>query len=290
MFMFLSAVGLYYSLNSKEKINIKNFYWRRFIKVFVPYLIVASLWYGIKYIFIEKQISMFLYELSTISFWIEHKGAWYVAALVPIYLIYPFFYMWTEGKKRNIKHVLSVLFVVFLNVIIYRYDNGLYIHLSQVLNGLVTFIIGSYYAEKIKHENNNCYGFIVIFLILFILKKMFISNLSMLIDSLIYSLIGIVMCIVLSFALNMLKCEYFNMFLRWFGKHSLTLYLTNIFILQAMKYFNISLMIQKYFNDYNGYITYTIVVVVGIISTYIIDYIICKYIQRNINTYNQIKR
>lgn len=97
IFMFLSGIGMWFSLNSRsENVDIKSFYIRRWEKVFIPYLLIAGVWYCIKYIVIEHSIGSFLFELSTLSYWIEHKGAWYVAALVPIYLIYPFFYKWAD--------------------------------------------------------------------------------------------------------------------------------------------------------------------------------------------------
>ena len=272
MFMFLSSIGLYYSLNSKDKIDLKYFYYRRIIKVFIPYLIVAGIWYGIKYILIEKNFFMFLYELSTLSFWLEHNGAWYVAALIPIYLIYPFFYQWTENKHRTIKHVLGILGILFLKVIIFRWNNDLYVHLAQVLNGMIVFIVGSYFADKIKYRNENGLWFVLCFFIFYLLKELFFNDLILPLNDFVHSFLGIVLCVLGAYALSRIKCDWIHLGLRWFGKRSLLLYLTNIFILQAVRYFDI----MSFFH--NGYILYGIVVVLGMICTFIFNFIISNNI------------
>ena len=75
IFLFMSGIGLYYSL--KRNGNIIDFYIRRAIRLIVPYLLIAGVWYGLKYLVIENNFLLFIYELSLLSFWIEHKGAWY---------------------------------------------------------------------------------------------------------------------------------------------------------------------------------------------------------------------
>lgn len=91
IFVFLSSIGLYYSLKSCGY-SKSEFYKRRFQRVIVPYLLIAATWYGTKYLFIQHDITEFFYELSTLSFWIDHQGAWYVAMLLPIYLVFPWFF------------------------------------------------------------------------------------------------------------------------------------------------------------------------------------------------------
>lgn len=79
IFIFLSSIGLYYSLKFSIGIGMggikSKFYKRRFQKVFVPYLLIAATWYGIKYLLIQHNALGFFYELSTLSFWIDHQGA-----------------------------------------------------------------------------------------------------------------------------------------------------------------------------------------------------------------------
>ena len=96
IFAFLSGMGLYYSMESRPGISRRDFYKRRFIRVFLPYLLIAGSWYFIRDILVEGSILSFCYELSTLSFWLEHHGAWYVAMLIPVYLVFPIYYDYVE--------------------------------------------------------------------------------------------------------------------------------------------------------------------------------------------------
>lgn len=134
IFLFLSGIGLYYSL--KNNGNIFEFYKKRFTRVIIPYLFIGGLWYGIKYLICGKgDIAQFLYELSTLSFWIEHKGAWFVAAIIPFYLFYPLLFKWLENGRRILKTSILIFVILLFAFYLSKINLGLYIHLSQVLVG-----------------------------------------------------------------------------------------------------------------------------------------------------------
>lgn len=119
IFVYLSAIGLFISLKTRGAgYNKFEFYKRRFQRVLVPYLLIAGSWYGVKCLIFQRDTLGFLYELSTLSFWIDHQGAWYVAMLIPVYLIFPYFFDWIEGSSgkqkltRKIK-IISICIVTF---------------------------------------------------------------------------------------------------------------------------------------------------------------------------------
>lgn len=134
IFLFLSGVGLYYSM--KNNGDCLEFYKKRFIRVVIPYLFIAGLWYGIRYLICENgNIVQFLYELSTLSFWKEHKGAWYVAAIIPIYIIYPLLFRWLEKGKKKLKTGLLIVLILLTALYISNVDIQFYTHLSQIIVG-----------------------------------------------------------------------------------------------------------------------------------------------------------
>ena len=61
------------------------------MRLIAPYCMIAGTWYGLLDLLIERNPALFLYDISTLSFWLEHKGAWYVAMLIPVYLLFPYF-------------------------------------------------------------------------------------------------------------------------------------------------------------------------------------------------------
>lgn len=178
IFVFLSAIGLYYSLSSHEgEYKKTEFYKRRIQRVFIPYLMIAATWYGIKYLFIQHDVAWFFYELSTASFWIGHHGAWYVAMLVPVYIIFPFFYDWVEGihgrKKisRTIKVAVVGLTASIVALTVCIVNPPLYQHLSQVLLSIIVYIVGYYYADRVKTGRYNGYGVSILCVVIYIVKS-----------------------------------------------------------------------------------------------------------------------
>lgn len=134
IFLFLSGIGLYYSLKNNGDCLI--FYKKRFNRVIIPYLFIGGVWYGIRYLICEEgNIVQFLYELSTLSFWKEHKGAWYVAAIIPIYILYPLLFKWLEKGKRALKTGLLIALVLLSAFYILNINMQLYNHLSQIIVG-----------------------------------------------------------------------------------------------------------------------------------------------------------
>lgn len=90
IFLFVSGMGLYYSL---EKIHgasqLLHWYKKRYKRILIPYLIIATPF--LLYITVENDENMwyFIKLISTISFWTDHIGAWYIALLIPLYFISP---------------------------------------------------------------------------------------------------------------------------------------------------------------------------------------------------------
>ena len=154
IFAVLSGMGLYYSLKKRGAGYSKwEFYKRRMFRVFLPYLLIAGTWYGIKYLVIERSISGFIYELSTLSYWMEHKGAWYVAMLLPAYLLFPFLYDFVERKKGKVRLGLVYSVCFTLMVLTFYLNELLYKHLFQVMNSVLLILSGYYIAKQIESNS-----------------------------------------------------------------------------------------------------------------------------------------
>lgn len=271
IFVFLSSIGLYNSLKIRGKRYKKfDFYKRRFQRVFVPYLLIAASWYGIKYLVIQHDVLGFFYELSTISYWINHQGAWYVAMLIPVYLVFPWFYDWIEGGakqqkgSRDIK-IIAVGLAVLVGTFIVSVSNyQLYSHLAQIFFSVLVYIIGYYFADKVLAGEYKGYLLSTICIVLFVVKSItplkeidFVSSLSR-------NLFAIPIINVSTYFLAKINSKPINDFLAFFGRHSLEMYLCNIFLIQAVKYFGVVDWFEEQ-GDLSGYITYSLVIIGGII-------------------------
>ena len=278
IFLFLSGIGLYYSL--KNKSDKRVFYKKRFMKVFVPYFMIAGIWYGIKYlIFEDGKILNFLYELSTLSFWMEHLGAWYVAFLIPLYLLYPLYYDYTKNKCHKYYILMTILIISFM---IYKLNLILYIHLSQILSGTVIFIIGDYVAQYIYKNTYNDTKLLLFSILFFIIKTITPLKNNFYICDLSTGFLGIAIVILGAKFFNICSLKRMHKILVFIGNYSLESYLYNIFLLQAVKYFKINNKINFFQNVLiNEVIIYMGVMILGFLLSIntrkIIDFLTKRY-------------
>lgn len=270
IFVFLSSIGLYFSLKIRGGGYSKTeFYKRRFQRVFVPYLLIAGSWYGVKYLLIQHDIYGFFYELSTLSFWRKHQGAWYVAMLIPVYFVFPYFFDWVEGGRpkmltRNRKSISVTVIIIVLTFTISLLNPQLYSHLSQVFSSILMYIVGYYCADKIMVGQYNGWLFSVICIVFYAVKAVTPLKGVDFINSISWSLLAIPILTVSSRFLSMVKSKLINNFLGFFGECSLEMYLWNIFLIQAIKYFGFIESLEGKYGNRGGYIAYGLVVVGGV--------------------------
>lgn len=111
IFFFVSGLGLYYSTHRMEysACGIAAWYRKRFVRLFVPYLIIYA---PVLYISMSDGISLnwggYLLNLSTISYWIDKTGCWFVDILVPIYLLTP---LWNRLLEKVAYPIIPTILV-----------------------------------------------------------------------------------------------------------------------------------------------------------------------------------
>lgn len=89
IFAFLSGIGIFYSLtNNKPKTYFRN----RINRTFIPFFVMAFIACGYFYLVLDWEPIIFVEEITTLSFWLNHHGPWYIAMLVPLYLVSPIYY------------------------------------------------------------------------------------------------------------------------------------------------------------------------------------------------------
>lgn len=87
IFLFLSGIGCYYSLSKKT--TLAAWYRKRFVRIFIPYAVMQIPFWTYWIVVGEFDFADKLFEFSTVKFWTHHVGAWYVALLLPLYIITP---------------------------------------------------------------------------------------------------------------------------------------------------------------------------------------------------------
>lgn len=142
-FLFLSGLGVYYSLTKRP--NVLGFYKARLVRILPAYIIVACASYCL--LRLDRASALdFFYYISGIGYWTRHaRFDWYIPTQLAFYLITPlflFFYKKLGGKKQIIYTVACMSLSVPLCVIMYYNDLiylwGTAVRLSVFLLGIHT--------------------------------------------------------------------------------------------------------------------------------------------------------
>ncbi|NDV68282.1 acyltransferase [Dysgonomonas sp. 25] len=116
IFLFLSGYGLYYS--SLKKQTTLQFYKKRFIRIFPPFILIILLNFLLK----GGDVWTFAMQASTIGFWINQPSfGWYVSAIVVLYLCFPW-YIRLFRKSPNVATITTVLIAIGFVVATWIFD------------------------------------------------------------------------------------------------------------------------------------------------------------------------
>lgn len=118
VFLFLSGFGLYYSF--KRKPDTKQFYAKRFLKILIPYVLVALPAFVWRDLFFEKLgVRNLIKDLSFISFFEEGKvWYWYIFMICVCYLLFPWIFIVFETAPDSVTEKLRLMQIfTFVTVI-----------------------------------------------------------------------------------------------------------------------------------------------------------------------------
>ena len=180
IFFILSGALLHH--NYKDKIDIKSFYKKRLVRIYIPIFISYIFLFGLTYIFNPsiiyfRKISIllsffgldFFGELlwNTIhvgTLWLV--GEWFTTVILIIYLLFPLL------RKLFIKHfylttiLISIIFLVNLKLEFLTYGNGYY----SITNGIMYFWIGMIFDKYKDYIKKYIFIPIIICLLLLIIN------------------------------------------------------------------------------------------------------------------------
>lgn len=163
IFVLLSGVGLYFSFSKGPSIG--EFYYKRFVRVYIPYLIMV-LPYAIYYLSVgEMDVGLFIQVLLTVNFWTgmsDPIDLWYISVILVFYLIYPLIYKFifrenkncrlTQEKAETLRTVLLALLTFIIAVVVCYCLNDVYSVLSRALSRLTVFVVGCYFGKLVKNK------------------------------------------------------------------------------------------------------------------------------------------
>ena len=142
IFFLLSGMGMYYSLLKTEQGGVIAWYRVRYIKLLVPYLLMVIPFYIWLDIIRNQDFVRFLLKVSTAEFWLRGGGVWFVGAIIPLYLIVPWWHRLLQGMKYRWIPTL-VIFVILVCL-------GQWRHMGEVAFFFVGYWLGKPVSEGKK--------------------------------------------------------------------------------------------------------------------------------------------
>lgn len=255
MFAFLSGIGLWYSIDKSQ--DIKRFYKNRIYRVIVPYLIISIVFNVYLDLLVQRDIILFLSDVTCISFWIRGRGAWYVAWATVIYAAYPLYARFTH-KRGYISGIVALLLIVCTAFL------GMPVRLQSVAGATVAFLIGDMLAVHIKNnkpwclKGMTCLIFVAPLYLLGIIRGQAFYVLF-------FAAVGISLCAIFAYVLEMLPNKLHACLSR-LGSVSLECYLFNIYLISVARH-----LLGDKNNTILGLISYVLIIILGICLSLIVS-------------------
>lgn len=253
VFLFLSGFGLSFSLSKSS--CLFQWYRHRYNRILTPYFLIIIPLTFIRYALELMNTTDLFYIIKyilTIQFWIDHNGVWYIAMLLPLYLITPLLFKYLQ-TNTSIKVVILILFCYSFSLL--EVSNNVLTNIQFVIIRLPSFLLGLWiYRYMLDHKTIDG-------------KFVFLSGIMAVLALLITK------HFVYSYTFAILPCVYlmnsiiehskFRNLYSFFGKISLESYLFNISIPSILLFFLPML---------NHAIVYLIAVVLGVFLSYVSNY------------------
>ena len=261
LFLFLSGVGMYFSLQKRQ--SLKHWYYHRYLRILVPFIVFSLPYYLFRALHDGDSFFTFLCNITTISFWLRHEGAWFVAMLIPLYLITPHLSKLIDNCQCRF---ISGLFlcIIFFALYLLIPSSDTIVNNIQICLSHVPSYIGGYLIGKDVYEHNNisnwmlwisifCGVLYIILIPVHVQKNWLLMPISILL---------------LSTLLDKIRTNKKVMTVLCFmGGISLESYLSNIYLPVVLRKIGIQKII--YSIDDSNYIYYLLVIIIGIIIAYL---------------------
>lgn len=276
-FVFLSGLGLYFSMAKSSKLI--PFYRKRFERIAVPYLFIAPPMLALVCYLRKQTVIRYFLEVTLIAFWTKHsRNLWYILFCIIVYLIFPIIFKVLQNKNgEKYAAALTLLLTIFILSLSQIFPK-FYSDTEILLGRLPLFIIGAIYGKKIYNNQKMnkfdwCFalsGFIIklIYMLSFYFKAYRLNPLGTKFFTVMrpflrfitgWSTLSYILIIVL--VIYLLRKTFLNKVFAWFGSMSLELYITHILMKDAFAKLGIAVWRIRY---------YALAMLISILISYVV--------------------
>ncbi len=145
IFLFLSGIGLYYSMSKKPTLG--EFYKKRATRILPALFIVSAIWFALRE---PNGLWDYLSDVFFVSFFTKGTRIfWYFILTIFLYIIYPLIHKLFE-KTRLYGLIFSIAFVVIINILLMNFAPSLYSHIEIALTRIPVFLVGAWIGKHVK--------------------------------------------------------------------------------------------------------------------------------------------
>ncbi len=254
IFLFLSGMGLYFSL--KKKYDLKRFYKNRLKRILVPYILLAiPYWFYIDFIYSHHSIGQFLLDFSLLSFWTQGETRfWYVALIILCYVLFPFLFLMLERKGQFGWVVMPVtaLLIIVVAILFPAYFSMVEIGLTRLL----VFEFGAWAGQLIYQKKKFRLGWLLLLGLvargLMLIGKIKFADMTLMTTAtplnrwvISWCALGIMLALVA--IMERKKLEKCYAFLRLVGDYSLELYMMHVSVRTIMNRLGYETYLVRYY-------------------------------------------
>lgn len=151
IFLLVSGIGLFFSMG---KSNTISFYYKRFKRIFLPFISMAVIQAHFDHWWPEK----FIKNVTGFNFYTEsiYSFLWFVPAIATIYILFPWFYKLFVKFEQPVIFIATLLEIWLVLSLVFRETSRL--DMYGFTNRIPIFLIGVYFGWRIKKGTTKIKG------------------------------------------------------------------------------------------------------------------------------------
>ncbi|MBQ2944424.1 MAG: acyltransferase [Ruminococcus sp.] len=157
MFLFMSGIGLYYSMSSNPR--LRDFYKKRATRILPAVFIVSFIWFAFD---TPAGINGYFEDVFFVSFFTRGvRNFWYFILMIFLYAIYPLIHKFFKSTGV-IGAITSVVVVVALNFVLMETAPLFYSRIEIALTRIPVFLLGAFAGKYVKEGKKISWAWIVL--------------------------------------------------------------------------------------------------------------------------------
>ena len=254
-----------------------EWYKKRFQRIFIPYTLAQIPFWG--FLILQGDFGLLdsLYEFSTLAYWIRHTGMWYVALLIPLYLLTPYLYRLLQktGHRYMTAAILMTALLLLCNIEVNAEGSTMLNIVKNIQFAFVrtvSFIWGMAIAPDVKAKKKVNAMYVVLATIIAVPLLHFAGF------DYYWSLSAImILCFCKTFDILAPNGKAYT-FLNFMGVISLESYLFNGYV--RYMFMDTPIYTSKHILLYGHYLEYAAIFIIGIILSYLVNALSAKLIEK----------